>query len=170
MMKMASVAECNSCLLLVVGVHSQKKKLFFFKLEVFYCFLFQGASGELINEVTIFTRVCNDATDSSSEATKRFNFSPVPLIFISCMRFRNTVVELRLMAREVKEEKRRDECKLKILFFPHFFYRLAGFLEHVSQFICVPLGDRFLSPKIHAFNGCDGWLGHCLRMLVHLFR
>ena len=62
--------------------------------------------GELINEVTIFTRVCNDATDSSSEATKRFNFSPVPLIFISCMRFRNTVVELRLMAREVKEKKK----------------------------------------------------------------
>ena len=78
MMKMASVAECNSCLLLVVGVHSSGKKLFFFKLEVFYCFLFQGASGELINEVTIFTRVCKDAEFPS------YNFSPVPLIFISC--------------------------------------------------------------------------------------
>ena len=80
MMKMASVAETGVqlWLLLVVGVHSQKKKLFFFKLEVFYCFLFQGASGELINEVTIFTRVCKDAGVPS------YNFSPVPLIFISC--------------------------------------------------------------------------------------
>ena len=62
--------------LFVVGVHSLKK-------HFFYCFLFQGAeSGELINEVTIFTRVCKDA---EFEATKRFNFSPVPLIFISCL-------------------------------------------------------------------------------------
>ena len=85
------------------------------------------------------------------------------------MRFRNTVVELRLMAREVKEEKRRDECKLKILFFPISFTGWLGSLSMSVSLFVSPLVIGFCRRKSTRLTAVMGGLVTALGCLFTSF-